>query len=174
MKGVLIDENFTNSQSEFIRTLFYENSTVPPQILSQITQKIQSVFGSNGNMTVARYLKFRSSSNTEDVPGFDGAGLYDSYKIDMQAKDKAREKKRHRRRNFLPRYSFATFLIAWLFVCSYGRRCKGKDEAADGELRTEGSLCVAVERESSNGSEEEWREMNEREEKYTKLNSSLA
>lgn len=118
MKGVSVDDNFTNSQSEFIRTLFYENSTVPSQMLSEISQKIQNVFNGH-NLPVVRYLKFRSSSNTEDVPGFDGAGLYDSYKIDLQAKDNVRKRKAFSLSG--KKFTLFFFYIARSFVYSYRR-----------------------------------------------------
>lgn len=34
-------------------------------------------------------LKFRSSANAEDIPGFDGAGLYDSFSVKYSARDDA-------------------------------------------------------------------------------------
>ena len=32
-------------------------------------------------------IKLRSSANAEDIPGFDGAGLYDSFKAKLKKKD---------------------------------------------------------------------------------------
>lgn len=44
---------------------------VDPILLSQVTGHIHAVFGE-------QRMRFRSSSNTEDIPGFSGAGLYTS------------------------------------------------------------------------------------------------
>jgi hypothetical protein len=41
----------------------------------QVKDTAKKVFGALG----IKDLKFRSSSNAEDLPGFNGAGLYDSF-----------------------------------------------------------------------------------------------
>jgi hypothetical protein len=51
------------------------NAKVPPELIQNIRAKLDEVFTPYG---VNRF-KFRSSSNAEDLPGFDGAGLYDSF-----------------------------------------------------------------------------------------------
>jgi hypothetical protein len=56
-----------------VRSEFYR-STIPANDLAAVRQKIQQVFPEG----VAK-LKFRSSASTEDIPGFDGAGLHDSF-----------------------------------------------------------------------------------------------
>jgi hypothetical protein len=45
---------------------------IDPQLLAAVEQQVDQRFGQ------AR-LRFRSSSNTEDLPGFNGAGLYESW-----------------------------------------------------------------------------------------------
>ncbi|NMC68599.1 MAG: hypothetical protein GYA57_00870 [Myxococcales bacterium] len=44
---------------------------VDPALLREVTERIESLFG-------ARRVRIRSSSNAEDLPGFNGAGLYTS------------------------------------------------------------------------------------------------
>ena len=44
---------------------------VDPALLRELTARLETLFG-------ARRVRFRSSSNTEDLPGFNGAGLYTS------------------------------------------------------------------------------------------------
>jgi hypothetical protein len=56
-----------------VRQEFYR-STIPANDLAAVHQKIKQVFPAG----VAK-LKFRSSASTEDIPGFNGAGLHDSF-----------------------------------------------------------------------------------------------
>jgi hypothetical protein len=66
---------------EKIQTLFYE-ATMPPVLLKSISQSIQSI------VPDSRKLKLRSSANAEDIKGFDGAGLYDSFSADLSKGNK--------------------------------------------------------------------------------------
>jgi hypothetical protein len=62
---------------EEIREMFYE-AQFPPGRLEAITQaSIDALPPGTEN------LKVRSSANAEDIPGFDGAGLYDSYRAEL-------------------------------------------------------------------------------------------
>ncbi len=49
-----------------------ENGSIDPQTLKQIADTVRATFGSTGK------VRLRSSTNSEDLPGFNGAGLYDS------------------------------------------------------------------------------------------------
>ncbi len=53
-----------------VRTALLEHP-VDPALLREVTARLETLFG-------ARRVRFRSSSNTEDLPGFNGAGLYTS------------------------------------------------------------------------------------------------
>ncbi len=64
-----------------IQELFYA-AQMPPQLLDSIKLHIQTQLPS------VKKLKFRSSANAEDLPGFDGAGLYDSFSAKVDKKDK--------------------------------------------------------------------------------------
>jgi hypothetical protein len=55
---------------ELIRDAILEHP-VDPDILAEVTERVETLFGS-------RRVRFRSSSNTEDLAGFNGAGLYTS------------------------------------------------------------------------------------------------
>jgi hypothetical protein len=50
---------------------------VDPALLTQVQEAIRSRFG-------ASRVRFRSSSNTEDLPGFNGAGLYTSTSAELE------------------------------------------------------------------------------------------
>lgn len=54
-------------------------ATIPPHVLQSIREVAKHVFRDRG----VKEIKFRSSSNAEDLPGFDGAGLYDSFPVDL-------------------------------------------------------------------------------------------
>ncbi|MFP5417309.1 MAG: PEP/pyruvate-binding domain-containing protein [Actinomycetes bacterium] len=53
----------------------------PPDLLQPLRAKVEAVFPG-----VAK-LKVRSSANAEDIPGFDGAGLHDSYSVKTKVRD---------------------------------------------------------------------------------------
>ena len=44
-----------------------------------------------GFMPDVEKIKVRSSANAEDIPGFDGAGLHDSFSANPEKKDKGRD-----------------------------------------------------------------------------------
>eukprot|EP01125_Pyxidicula_operculata_P010213 TRINITY_DN335_c0_g2_i2.p1 TRINITY_DN335_c0_g2~~TRINITY_DN335_c0_g2_i2.p1 ORF type:complete len:1200 (-),score=318.63 TRINITY_DN335_c0_g2_i2:208-3546(-) len=58
------------------------NATVPPTILQAILDAVDKYF----TPFKVNEIKLRSSSNAEDLPGFDGAGLYDSFSADVGSK----------------------------------------------------------------------------------------
>jgi hypothetical protein len=62
----------------------------------KLTDRLLELFdGKKTNDGLPRKMKLRSSSNSEDLPNFNGAGLYDSYayKPAKKGKEKSREKK---------------------------------------------------------------------------------
>jgi hypothetical protein len=52
------------------------NGTVPPELVAQLAERIEQVFGNTTTM-----VRFRSSSNVEDTLVFNGAGLYESTSV---------------------------------------------------------------------------------------------
>eukprot|EP01123_Difflugia_compressa_P014200 TRINITY_DN710_c0_g1_i4.p1 TRINITY_DN710_c0_g1~~TRINITY_DN710_c0_g1_i4.p1 ORF type:complete len:1221 (-),score=179.58 TRINITY_DN710_c0_g1_i4:146-3808(-) len=67
--------------STLLKKAFWE-ATVPPHILNAIVKAVDLYLTPNK----VNQVKFRSSSNAEDLPGFDGAGLYDSFSADVGSK----------------------------------------------------------------------------------------
>eukprot|EP01137_Pigoraptor_chileana_P018276 Opistho-2@77504 len=66
----------TSERSQFVEKIqnaIYMNSTIPPSALSAISARLGQV------MPGLKKFKVRSSASAEDIPGFDGAGLYDSF-----------------------------------------------------------------------------------------------
>lgn len=53
----------------------------PPGQLQSLRAKVEGVFPE------VKKLKVRSSANAEDIPGFDGAGLHDSYSVKTKVRD---------------------------------------------------------------------------------------
>ncbi len=53
-----------------------ERAPIAPAALAEITAALRAAYG---DLAVTQGLRFRSSSNVEDVEGFNGAGLYESY-----------------------------------------------------------------------------------------------
>jgi len=70
--------NFTAT----VQRLFYE-AHFPADLLANIVHQVKSI------MPDASKIKFRSSANAEDIEGFDGAGLYDSFSAKVKEKDNA-------------------------------------------------------------------------------------
>jgi hypothetical protein len=60
-----------------IQQRFYA-AEFPPGLVDEITEVIRATLP-EGVLSV----KIRSSANAEDIPGFDGAGLYDSFRADL-------------------------------------------------------------------------------------------
>jgi pyruvate,water dikinase len=75
----LQDEEFRTNSSvrkdrlERLRDEMRSNGVVPPQLVDELRARIVTEFGSDTVM-----VRIRSSSNAEDSPTFNGAGLYDS------------------------------------------------------------------------------------------------
>lgn len=57
---------------------------VPEAELAEVTTKVAALAARFPDMDE---LKFRSSANAEDIPGFDGAGLHDSFSVKLSARD---------------------------------------------------------------------------------------
>ncbi len=66
---------------EEIRAMFME-AQFPPGLLEDITAASIAAMPAG-----TRNLKIRSSANAEDIPGFDGAGLYDSFRARLAEDD---------------------------------------------------------------------------------------
>lgn len=64
---------------EEIRQMFYE-AEMPPGLADEITSTTIAALPAG-----TEDVKIRSSANAEDIPGFDGAGLYDSFRADFDA-----------------------------------------------------------------------------------------
>eukprot|EP01127_Copromyxa_protea_P014526 TRINITY_DN4066_c0_g1_i1.p1 TRINITY_DN4066_c0_g1~~TRINITY_DN4066_c0_g1_i1.p1 ORF type:complete len:1449 (-),score=281.84 TRINITY_DN4066_c0_g1_i1:32-4378(-) len=65
--------------SNRITKLFYD-AEVPQWMIDTIRARAREIFNPLG----IKKLKFRSSSNSEDLQGFNGAGLYDSYQWEIE------------------------------------------------------------------------------------------
>ena len=63
-----------------VQEMFYQGE-FPPGLLPSVHEAIASA------LPFAESLKIRSSANAEDVPGFSGAGLYESYRGDLDEED---------------------------------------------------------------------------------------
>jgi len=70
-----------NALSAEVQTLFY-TGRVPGSLVADVTERIGAV------MPAVEKFKFRSSATSEDVPNFNGAGLYDSFSIEPDKVDK--------------------------------------------------------------------------------------
>jgi len=57
------------------------NAKISKDAVKTVRKKIKTV------ATGVRKFKVRSSANAEDIEGFDGAGLYNSYSVDLEEKD---------------------------------------------------------------------------------------
>jgi hypothetical protein len=65
-----------------IQAAFYK-AQLPDGLVDRVTTRLGEV------LPGIRKMKFRSSANAEDLPNFDGAGLYDSFSVDLKATDNA-------------------------------------------------------------------------------------
>ncbi|MBI5534481.1 MAG: hypothetical protein HY898_17280 [Deltaproteobacteria bacterium] len=63
-----------------VQQLFYA-AQFPPGVIDKIKQKLTS------SLPLVKSFKVRSSANAEDLPNFDGAGLYDSFSAKLSAID---------------------------------------------------------------------------------------
>lgn len=68
-----------------LQQLFYKG-IVPGAQLAEVNTLVWDLAAKFPTMDE---LKFRSSSNAEDIPRFDGAGLHDSFSVKLSAKDNA-------------------------------------------------------------------------------------
>lgn len=60
--------------SEQLKKMFWK-APLPPHVLPAVLTLADDIFKPLG----IKNVKLRSSSNAEDLPGFNGAGLYDSF-----------------------------------------------------------------------------------------------
>lgn len=77
------DTNLTGL-SQTVQSLFY-HATVPPEQMSEMVAHVASLKGMVQQKL--KKLKVRSSANAEDIIGFDGAGLHDSFGVKLKDKD---------------------------------------------------------------------------------------
>lgn len=68
-----------------VQSLFY-HARVPAPTLTQVTAQLTAL---GAIVHKLDDLKFRSSANAEDIPNFDGAGLHDSFSVDIDDTDNA-------------------------------------------------------------------------------------
>ena len=68
-----------------------ETAVIDPQLIEELIAK----FNTHQSAGLPRKMKLRSSTNSEDLPNFNGAGLYDSisYKPSKDGKERKHEKK---------------------------------------------------------------------------------
>lgn len=69
---------------ESIQRAFYMGA-VPAAQLAEVESAMAAL---RARFPYVSELKFRSSANAEDIPGFDGAGLYDSFSVKYAAEDR--------------------------------------------------------------------------------------
>lgn len=74
----------TTVLSRRVQSLFY-NATVSQKQMQAMTQYVAQLAAKLP--TKLKKLKVRSSANAEDIIGFDGAGLHDSFAVKLKAKD---------------------------------------------------------------------------------------
>jgi len=65
------------AKAKEVQALFYA-ATPPPGLVEEITTAIKAALPAD-----TKSVKIRSSANAEDIPGFDGAGLYESFRADL-------------------------------------------------------------------------------------------
>ena len=68
------------ARSASVRAAFLA-ACIPAGQLEDLRAKVEEVFPD------VKKLKVRSSANAEDIPGFDGAGLHDSYSVKTKVRD---------------------------------------------------------------------------------------
>jgi phosphoenolpyruvate synthase/pyruvate phosphate dikinase len=71
-----------NAMVSELQALFYR-AFVPGTLVADVSARLAAV------MPGVEKFKFRSSATSEDVPNFNGAGLYDSFAIELGKKDNA-------------------------------------------------------------------------------------
>lgn len=69
----LTDSEFRYAVLEYLRDDMRQNGHVESELVGAIVERIREEFGGSGTM-----VRFRSSSNVEDLVEFNGAGLYES------------------------------------------------------------------------------------------------
>jgi phosphoenolpyruvate synthase/pyruvate phosphate dikinase len=84
---------YRDRKLEGIRNMILaEDAVISPDLIDKLIQVFDQEIGPDG---LKRNMKLRSSTNSEDLPNFNGAGLYDSesYKPTKDGAEKPREKK---------------------------------------------------------------------------------
>jgi hypothetical protein len=84
-KSGTLSPNDRKIKSKEIQELFYDGR-VPADALADLTREVAAL---KTRFPTMDELKVRSSSNAEDIPNFDGAGLHDSFSAKMDAVDNA-------------------------------------------------------------------------------------
>lgn len=82
-KGGELSSNERASRVADAQKAFYAGH-VPASQLAELTAEVAQLAARFPTMDE---LKFRSSANAEDIPGFDGAGLHDSFSVKLSARD---------------------------------------------------------------------------------------
>lgn len=88
--------SYRESKLTFLRELILsETSTVNPQFIDDLLAAFEQIRDEDN---IPRKLKLRSSTNSEDLPNFNGAGLYtsESYKPVKKNKERSDEKKKEK------------------------------------------------------------------------------
>lgn len=67
-------------KSAIVRSLFY-NATIPAAVAAELAAQVKSL---KKRLPGIKKLKCRSSANAEDIVGFDGAGLHDSFSVKLK------------------------------------------------------------------------------------------
>jgi len=77
-----------------------ESAPIAPAALGEIERSLRTAFAA---LAVTQGVRFRSSSNVEDIEGFNGAGLYESYTgfLDAAAQPRASDRERTVERSIL-------------------------------------------------------------------------
>jgi len=84
-KGGELSSNERAARVAETQRAFYAGR-VPPAQLAELTAEVAALAT---RLPAMDELKFRSSANAEDIPGFDGAGLHDSFSVKLAARDNA-------------------------------------------------------------------------------------
>ncbi len=83
---VKTDRNFLIKQLEVLQEKMRDSSmTVNPKLVSELENKLNALYP-------GQPMRFRSSTNSEDLANFSGAGLYDSYTYEPENKKKTIQK----------------------------------------------------------------------------------
>ncbi len=88
--------SYRENKLKIIQDLFYsEASKINPQLVDALLEKFNTVRDAD---SIAMRMKLRSSTNAEDLPNFNGAGLYssESYKPVKKNKERSSQQKKEK------------------------------------------------------------------------------